>query len=80
LLQVGGSVYDFYIPEWVGVDPANGNPLWKTITTDANGNTVVGTTSEYAKATKTLQGSSLPKVMEVLVQASITKTLISQHW
>ncbi|WP_435522790.1 hypothetical protein [Chryseobacterium indoltheticum] len=33
----------------------------KTISTDANGNTVEGTTSEYAKATKTLQGSSLPK-------------------
>ena len=63
LLQVGGSIYDFFIPEWMGVDPSNGNPLWKTITTDANGNTVEGTTSEYAKATKTLQGSSLPKVM-----------------
>lgn len=63
LLQVGGSIYDFFIPEWVGVDPTNGNPLWKTITTDVNGNTVEGTTSEYAKATKILQGSSLPKVM-----------------
>jgi TonB-linked SusC/RagA family outer membrane protein len=63
LLQVGGSIYDFFIPEWMGVDPTNGNPLWKTIATDANGNTVEGTTSEYAKATKTLQGSSLPKVM-----------------
>jgi len=62
-LQVGGSIYDFFIPEWMGVDPTNGNPLWKTITIDANGNTVEGTTSEYAKATKTLQGSSLPKVM-----------------
>jgi len=63
LLQVGGSIYDFFIPEWMGVDPSNGNPLWKTIAIDANGNTVEGTTSEYAKATKTLQGSSLPKVM-----------------
>ncbi|GEN68002.1 MULTISPECIES: SusC/RagA family TonB-linked outer membrane protein [Chryseobacterium] len=62
LLQVGGSVYDFYIPEWAGVDASNGRPLWKTISTDANGNTVEGTTSEYAKATRTLQGSALPKV------------------
>ncbi|ASK31570.1 SusC/RagA family protein [Chryseobacterium sp. T16E-39] len=62
LLQVGGSVYDFFIPEWMGVDPSNGAPLWKYIYQDANGNTVEGTTSEYAKATKTLQGSSLPKV------------------
>lgn len=62
LLETGGSVYDFFIPEWAGVDPANGNPLWKTISTDANGNTIEGTTSEYAKATKTLQGSALPKL------------------
>ncbi|AKK72863.1 membrane protein [Chryseobacterium gallinarum] len=62
LLQEGGSVYDFYIPEWAGVDPSNGKPLWKTISQDANGNTIEGTTSEYAKATRTLQGSALPKV------------------
>jgi TonB-linked SusC/RagA family outer membrane protein len=63
LMQVGGSIYDFFIPEWMGVDPSNGAPLWKYIYQDANGKTVEGTTSEYAKATKTLQGSSLPKVM-----------------
>ncbi|ROI02152.1 TonB-dependent receptor [Chryseobacterium sp. G0240] len=62
LLQERGSVYDFYIPEWAGVDPANGKPLWKTITQDANGNNIEGTTSEYSKATRTLQGSALPKV------------------
>lgn len=62
LLREGGSVYDFFIPEWVGVDPTNGNPLWKTIYKDANGNSVEGTTSEYGKAVKTLQGSALPKV------------------
>lgn len=62
MLREGGSVYDFYIQEWVGVDPNNGNPLWKTITKDANGNEVVGTTSEYSKATKILQGSALPKL------------------
>ncbi len=63
LLTVGGSVYDFYLPTWVGVDPTNGKPLWKTITTDANGQTVEGTTSEYAKAAREIQGSALPKLM-----------------
>ncbi|HCM35252.1 TonB-dependent receptor [Chryseobacterium sp.] len=62
MLREGGSVYDFYIQEWAGVDPSNGSPLWKTISQDANGNTVEGTTSEYAKATKILQGSALPKL------------------
>ncbi|AZB35034.1 SusC/RagA family TonB-linked outer membrane protein [Chryseobacterium bernardetii] len=61
-LNLGGSVYDFYLQEWAGVDPSNGKPLWKTITKDANGNMVEGTTSEYAKATKILQGSALPKL------------------
>ncbi|MFN1219563.1 SusC/RagA family TonB-linked outer membrane protein [Chryseobacterium kwangjuense] len=61
-LEVGGSIYDFFIPEWIGVDPSNGKPLWRYIYQDANGNTVDGTTSEYAKATKTVQGSALPKV------------------
>ncbi|MGG5208948.1 SusC/RagA family TonB-linked outer membrane protein [Chryseobacterium sp. MIQD13] len=61
-LEVGGSIYDFFIPEWIGVDSSNGKPLWRYIYQDANGNTVDGTTSEYAKATKTIQGSALPKV------------------
>jgi len=61
-LEVGGSIYDFYLQEWKGVDPSNGKPLWRYIYQDANGNTVDGTTSEYAKATRTLQGSALPKV------------------
>ncbi|KMQ68209.1 membrane protein [Chryseobacterium sp. FH2] len=63
LLTVGGSVYDFYLPTWAGVDPDNGKPLWKTVTTDANGQTVEGTTSEYAKATREIQGSALPKLV-----------------
>lgn len=63
LLREGGSVYDFYLPTWVGVDPSNGKPLWKTVTTDANGQTVEGTTSEIGKATREIQGSSLPKLV-----------------
>lgn len=62
LLREGGSVYDFYLAEWAGVDPNNGSPLWKTFTTDAKGNTVEGTTSEFAKATRTIQESALPKL------------------
>src|SRR5690606_32105908 len=26
--KVGTSVYDFYLPEWQGVNPENGNALW----------------------------------------------------
>lgn len=63
LLTEGGSVYDFYLPTWVGVDPSNGKPLWKTIKTNANGEKVEGTTSVIGDATREIQGSSLPKLV-----------------
>ncbi|QNL52031.1 TonB-dependent receptor [Olivibacter sp. SDN3] len=64
-MMVGRSVFDFWLRDWAGVDPANGNPLWyQDITeTDANGNTtVVGktTTSTYSDASYYYTGSALP--------------------
>lgn len=38
---VGRSIFDFYMREWVGVDPANGDPLWNLYYHDANNNGVV---------------------------------------
>lgn len=38
----------WYLTEWAGVDPANGDPLW--FMTDENGNRV--TTNDYGKASK----------------------------
>lgn len=64
-LTVGSSVYDFYIREWAGIDPENGNPLWYKNTYDpAQPNLVNGrtTTSIYADADKYDMGSSLPDV------------------
>lgn len=52
ILYEGGSLTAFNVPEWMGVDPNNGAPLWKYIYKDAGGNTIEGTTSEYNKATK----------------------------
>jgi TonB-linked SusC/RagA family outer membrane protein len=66
-LVVGGSVYDFFIREWAGVDPANGKPLWykNTFDTDASGTRTVNgrtTTSVFAEADQYFQGSALPDV------------------
>jgi len=36
--SIGRSIYDYYIPEWAGVDPANGNPMWTENWSDENGN------------------------------------------
>ena len=47
-LQVGRSVYDFYMKEWAGVNPENGDPLWYKDLKDDNEN-VIGrtTTNDY---------------------------------
>ena len=63
-LKVGRSVYDFYLREWAGVNPDNGDPLWYKDVKDAQGN-VTGrtTTNDYAQADYYyVNKSSLPKV------------------
>lgn len=58
-LAVGRSVYDFYLREWAGVDPENGNPLWYVLGDDGKKTT----TSVYANATPMfVDKSSLPDV------------------
>ena len=37
-LAQGRSIYDYYIREWAGVDPANGNPMWIENWSDENSN------------------------------------------
>ncbi|MGK9117676.1 SusC/RagA family TonB-linked outer membrane protein [Olivibacter jilunii] len=61
LLAVGGSIYDFYLPTWAGVDPATGSPLWYKA--DANGNQTAETTSEYGQAGLFVQDNSLPDLV-----------------
>jgi TonB-linked SusC/RagA family outer membrane protein len=34
----GSSIFDFYMREWAGVDPATGAPLWNMYYDDVNGN------------------------------------------
>lgn len=58
LLRVGGSIYDFYIQEWAGIDPKDGTPLWYIHKPDGTKET----TLEYGKATRSIQGTALPKL------------------
>ncbi|PRY55230.1 TonB-linked SusC/RagA family outer membrane protein [Arcticibacter pallidicorallinus] len=55
-LTVGGSIYDFYLKEWAGVNPETGSPQWYF--TDANNNKVV--TTQYGMATSYIGKSALP--------------------
>lgn len=64
-LTEGGSVYDFFIREWAGVDAATGLPLWykNEYETGPNGQRILKgrtTTSVYAQADQYIVGSSLP--------------------
>lgn len=66
-LEVGRSIYDFWLKDWAGVDPENGNPLWykDVIEENPDGSTTVvdrTTTNDYDKATFYYTGSSLPDV------------------
>lgn len=57
----GGSLYDWYLIEWAGVNPENGNPQWYGI--DDNGEKYI--TEDYSSLSsedKVKTGSSLPKV------------------
>ncbi|MDM1294563.1 TonB-dependent receptor [Sphingobacterium sp. N143] len=61
LLRVGGSIYDFYLPEWAGVNPENGLPQWYVA--DKDGNKTGEKTSEYGKAGNFIAGTSLPDLV-----------------
>lgn len=50
-IKVGQDIYTWYMKEWAGVDPANGDPLWYCV--DADGNYILDavgnktTTNDY---------------------------------
>ncbi|NII25364.1 TonB-dependent receptor [Pseudoflavitalea sp. X16] len=63
-LEVGRSFFNFFIPEWAGVDPATGAPQWYADELDGNGDPtgkreIVNT---YAEASRYYVGGALPKV------------------
>lgn len=60
--EVGKSIYEFWIQEWAGVDPADGRAKWYVDGVDANGNRK--TTKTYSSASRNYTGkSSLPDVV-----------------
>ena len=64
LWKVGNSLFDFYIEEWAGVDPADGFGMWYKDVLDADGEVIDKVvTKEYSEATRYQQGSSLPDII-----------------
>lgn len=63
LMKVGGSIYDFFMVEWAGIDPEDGLPQWYK-TTDSRERVK---TKNYNEAntdqSKIVKGSSLPDLV-----------------
>ena len=65
LWKVGNSIFDWYLRDWAGVDPADGFGMWYQDILDTDGN-VTGktTTKQYDEATRYETGSSsLPDII-----------------
>lgn len=62
-LLPGHGIFDFFIPEWAGVDPATGNNLYYKDILDANGKSTGQrtVTDIYNSATSYYVASALPK-------------------
>lgn len=62
--KLGGSLYDFYTFEYVGVEAATGKPMYNKYEKDENGNEVVSITTDINEATRRYSGkSSIPKLV-----------------
>lgn len=63
LLRKGGSIYDFFLVEWAGIDPEDGLPQWYM--TDDNGQRVKTKNYSSANTTKSkiVAGTSLPDLV-----------------
>jgi len=57
----GQDIYSWYMPKWLGVDPANGDPLWEKVTYAAD-ETVSSreATNNYKDATFQVVGKATP--------------------
>ncbi|MEC4113061.1 TonB-dependent receptor [Myroides pelagicus] len=56
----GGSIYDFYLVEWAGVNPENGNPQWYIQNGDGSRSITEDYTEANKKENRVYKGSSLP--------------------
>jgi TonB-linked SusC/RagA family outer membrane protein len=60
IIEEGEDIFTWYMPKWLGVDPANGQPMWER-TKDDNGDPIAPeVTYDYAKATPQKVGKATP--------------------
>ena len=56
--KLGGSLYDWYMYEYAGVDPTNGLPQYNKYVTDAEGNESIVKVNKISEATQRQTGKS----------------------
>ncbi len=56
IIEEGEQLYTWYMRNWSGVDPSNGDPLWEVVNESGN----MSTTNNYSQATLQKVGSANP--------------------
>jgi len=69
----GRSLFDFYLPEWAGVNPANGAPMWYTYFYDINADGVFNESNDEELV------SSLYEYQSEFPDRELTRTLTSDY-
>jgi len=60
-IKRGQDIYSWFMPKWLGVDPANGDPLWEKIVYDTDGKVTNRVkTNNYSDATFQVVGKATP--------------------
>ncbi|GHU93531.1 SusC/RagA family TonB-linked outer membrane protein [Bacteroidia bacterium] len=60
IIEEGEDMFTWYLPKWLGVDPANGKPMWERTKDDAGNPIAPEVTNDYAKATPQKVGKASP--------------------
>lgn len=68
--RVGENISSFYLVEYAGVDPANGDALYVKNTVNADGSLDKSTTNDYSEARRVVAGNPFPELM-----AGMTNTI-----
>lgn len=64
IYREGEPLYSWYMPKWLGVDPASGNPQWEILTRDGDGNIIGREPGSNLNNTRDVQivGCAQPKL------------------
>jgi TonB-linked SusC/RagA family outer membrane protein len=73
--RVGQNVSSFYLKEYAGVDPANGDALFYLNTVNADGTLNKTTTNDYGAAQRVVAGNPFPTLMSGLTNTISYKGL-----